>query len=146
MVAVRGRVFRNQRAALVFASCPGTIVRHGRAGKISPVDCWLARGRSPRGIIEESRAQLGGAIFPAIRVRQPYAMRRAVFFIAVIRDVELVQTGTRTAAEVTAACGGNREPEQRPRSQRRWPTQGTPAEAGTATRKCPPFCVRMGTG
>ena len=49
VAAVRGRVFWNQRAALVFASCRGTIARHSRAGKISPVDCWLARGRVPGG-------------------------------------------------------------------------------------------------
>ena len=45
---------------------------------------------------------------------------------------------TRTAAEATAACGGNREPEQGQRSQRRRPAQGAHADAGTATRKTAP--------
>ena len=37
-----------------------------------------------------------------------------LFFIAIIREVELVQTGTRTAAKATAACGGSRERSQGP--------------------------------
>ena len=49
---------------------------------------------------------------------------------------------TRTAAEATAACGGNREPKQGQRSQRRRPAQGAPADAGTATRTVP--AVRSG--
>ena len=47
---------------------------------------------------------------------------------------------TRTAVKATAACGGNREPEQGPRSQRRRSAQGAPADAGTATRKTAPQC------
>ena len=42
--------------------------------------------------------------------------------------------------KATAACGGNREPEQGPRSQRRRSAQGAPADAGTATRKTAPQC------
>ena len=45
---------------------------------------------------------------------------------------------TRTAAKATDACGGNREPEQGQRSQRRRPAQGAHADAGTATRKTAP--------
>ena len=48
----------------------------------------------------------------------------------------------RTAAEATAACGGNREPKQGQRSQRRRPAQGAPDDAGTATRTVP--AVRSG--
>ena len=47
---------------------------------------------------------------------------------------------TRTAVKATAACGGNREPEQGPRSQSRRSAQGAPADAGTATRKTAPQC------
>ena len=53
-------------------------------------------------------------------------------------------SGTRTAAEATAACGGNREPEPGPRSQRRRPAQGALADAGTATCRAPPPCVPAG--
>ena len=51
-------------------------------------------------------------------------------------------SGTRTAAEATAVCGGNREPKQGQRSQRRRPAQGAPDDAGTATRTVP--AVRSG--
>ena len=47
------------------------------------------------------------------------------------------------AAEMTAACGGNREPEQAQRSQRTSPAQGAQADAVTASRrpavKCGPL-------
>lgn len=68
------------------------------------------------------------------------------FFIAVIRNAAAVcaPSGTRTAAQAAAACGGNREPEQGPRSQRRRPAQGALADAGTATCKAPPPCVPAG--
>lgn len=39
------------------------------------------------------------------------------------------------AAEATAACGGNREPEQAQRSQRTSPAQGAQADAVTASRR-----------
>lgn len=39
------------------------------------------------------------------------------------------------AAEVTAACGGNKEPEQAQRSQRTSPAQGAQADAVTASRR-----------
>ena len=45
-------------------------------------------------------------------------------------------SGTRTAAEATAAYGGNREPKQGQRSQRR-PARGAPDDAGTANRTVP---------
>ena len=78
VAAVRGRVFWNQRAALVFASCRGTIARHSRTGKISLADCWLARGRVP-GEWE------GKQSVPGVEVlcyeRQPYTECRAVFLL-----------------------------------------------------------------
>ena len=39
------------------------------------------------------------------------------------------------AVEATAACGGNREPEQAQRSQRTSPAQGVQADAVTASRR-----------
>ena len=45
--------------------------------------------------------------------------------------------GIRTAAKATAACGGNREPEQVPWSQKASPDQGVPPDAGTTNRTVP---------
>mgnify|MGYP004484694015 FL=1 len=42
------------------------------------------------------------------------------------------------AAEATAACGGNREPEQAQRSQKASPAQGAQPDAVTASRDARP--------
>ena len=106
--------------------------RRRSAGTNSPVDCWLARGRVPgecggqQGLTGGSLTESVGLLFccysPGRRVGAP--------------------SGTRTAAEATAVCGGNREPKQGQRSQRRRPAQGAPDDAGTATRTVP--AVRSG--
>ena len=76
---------------------------------------------------------------------QPYGKRRAYFFVLRSGKAGVcAPSGTRTAAKAAAACGGNREPEPGPRSQRRRPAQGAPDDAGTATCRAPPPCVPAG--
>ena len=57
-------------------------------------------------------------------------------FFCVIRGLMLVygELGTRTAAEATAACGGNREPRLGPRSDLSKPCQGAAEKSANATR------------
>lgn len=62
-----------------------------------------------------------------------------VFFIACfcLRELPFVHHWGREwlAVEVTAACGGDRDPEQAQRSQRTSPAQGAQADAVTASRR-----------
>ena len=59
------------------------------------------------------------------------------FYCLFLRELPLVHHWGREwlAVEVTAACGGNREPEQAQRSQRTSPAQGAQADAVTASRR-----------
>ena len=59
------------------------------------------------------------------------------FYCLFLRELPFVHHWGREwlAAEVTAACGGNREPEQAQRSQRTSPAQGAQADAVTASRR-----------
>ena len=74
-----------------------------------------------------------------VHQEQPYGNVGLFFCCSIPERCEpkVHHRGTRTAAQATAACGGSREPEQGQRSQRRRPAQGTPADAGTATRIVP---------
>ena len=59
------------------------------------------------------------------------------FYCLFLRELPFVHHWGREwlAVEVTAACGGNREPEQAQRSQRTSPAQGVQADAVTASRR-----------
>ena len=74
-----------------------------------------------------------------VHQKQPYGNVGLFFCCSIPERCEpkVHHRETRTAAKATAACGGNREPEQGQRSQRRRPAQGAPADAGTATRTVP---------
>ena len=68
----------------------------------------------------------------------PRTKLRGIFLLYVFEEtaVSVHQRGReQLAAEVTAACGGNREPEQAQRSQRTSPAQGAQADAVTASRR-----------
>ena len=100
---------------------------------------------SPRGM-RQSAGPDGGSLTESV----------GLFFIAIIRDKEkavgsrpcsmsLRQPGilswcrrTRTAAEATAACGGNREPKQGQRPQRRRPPKGRQPMRAPQPVQCPP--------
>ena len=58
------------------------------------------------------------------------------FYCLFLRELPFVHHWGREwlAAEVTAACGGNREPEQAQRSQKASPAQGAQPDAVTASR------------
>ena len=62
---------------------------------------------------------------------------RGIFYCLFLRELPFVHHWGREwlAVEVTAACGGNREPEQAQRSQRTSPAQGVQADAVTASRR-----------
>ena len=59
------------------------------------------------------------------------------FYCMLLRELPFVHHWGREwlAAEVTASCGGNREPEQVQRSQRTSPAQGAQADAVAASRR-----------
>ena len=80
-----------------------------------------------------------GTFLPAARGGgRALRKRRAYFFVSRSGEAGVcAPSGTRTAAQATAACGGNREAEQGQRSQRASPAQGAPPDAGTATRTVP---------
>ena len=61
----------------------------------------------------------------------------AFFYCLFLRELPFVHHWGREwlAVETTAACGGNREPEQAQRSQRTSPAQGAQADAVTASRR-----------
>ena len=61
----------------------------------------------------------------------------AFFYCLFLRELPFVHHWGREwlAVEATAACGGNREPEQAQRSQRTSPAQGAQADAVTASRR-----------
>ena len=69
--------------------------------------------------------------------------RETVFYCKNPERPESMPEGTRKAAKATAACGGNREPEQGPRSQRRRPA---PRGAGRCGHRNPyvPAVLRSG--
>ena len=73
-----------------------------------------------------------------VHQNKPYGSVGLIFFVSRSGKAGVcAPSGTRTAAQATAACGGNREPEQGQRSQRARPAQGAPPDAGTATRTVP---------
>ena len=111
---------------------------------------WFARSEdSNRATAPQRRNQQSGGLLVSPR-ESPRGMRRSAGFRGRCPQriplwglaFGLHARRTRTAAKATAACGGNREPEQGQRSQRRRPAQGAHADAGTATRKVP--AVRSG--
>ena len=69
--------------------------------------------------------------------------RETIFYCKNSEHPEYFAGGTRKAAKATAACGGNREPEQGPRSQRRRPA---PRGAGRCGHRNPyvPAVLRPG--
>ena len=82
--------------------------RRRSAGTNSPVDCWLARGRVPGGMWRSAGPD-GGGLTESV----------GLLFCCYSPGCRVgASSGTRTAAKATAACGGNREPEQGQRSQR----------------------------
>ena len=119
---------------------PQLVRRHRSAGTNSPVDCWLARGRVP-GEWEREQNVPGVEMFPLHSLTESVGL----FFYCYNPESRAgAPSGTRPAAKAAAACGGNREPEPGPRSQRRRPAQGALADAGTATCRAPPPCVPAG--
>ena len=67
----------------------------------------------------------------------PRTKLRGIFLLLVLRELPFVHHWGQEwlAVEATAACGGNREPEQAQRSQRTSPAQGVQADAVTASRR-----------
>ena len=67
----------------------------------------------------------------------PRTKLRGIFYCLFLRELPFVHHWGREwpAVEVTAACGGNREPEQAQRSRRTSPAQGAQADAVTVSRR-----------
>ena len=96
---------------------------------------------SPRGM-GKGAERAGGR---DVAATQPYGKRKALFFIAIIQKVELVHHRGREQLRrrpPPAAETGSRSRGSGRRGQA--PSQGAPADAGTATCRAPPPCVPAG--